>query len=846
MAQCVKQKGLPPLRFAGVMPDGIHPKGSADRREWKEKAVEVWETPSQEKNSTRNEEKENERETPTRKESPTCSRIDAEPLDGEKAEETRRGGRYGEQRSDDGKRRSSVAASQQNEIIEAETNEFRKANQVTVRGRGVPTPILGLYDAYFPECVAEAAYALSYGPLTALQSQCWPVALHGRDLLAIAHTLAPANEQAYLLPAIVHALHQPVRSTGHGPVVLVLVPNREVAEKIQRLVSDLEKYTDVRSVCLCSGDWKQRQLKRLKKASYGMWVATPSPDRMLAMGFEKTLRSIAALVRPDRQTLIFANSGSREIENLADCLINDYVQVSIGRCKLVEDKLVEQIVIIFEKAHKLERLVALLQDILREKEDKVIVFVETRLMVDEMVLELRHGDWSVVGIHGAKARDERQKALDAFKSGSSSILVLTDVAAQRLDVDRVRFVVHYDRPANADVYVNRVNCASGYDARHAKELVSHLLDSGEKIHPRLLEIAEGASRSYDAIIISNKVPLSATGQSRRRRPQRSRFFHGKCCIRPTDMWWFDMPKQERRPNWKNVQLQPFEKNLYEEHQATASRSMADVEGYRKANGVSVKGRDVPKPILALEESNFPDFIVKVIEAGWDYTNFLGIAETGSHKTLAYLLPAVIHRHEGPIAALLAPTSELAKQIHTLASELGKRTAVRSVCAANGERKKSKYAELHGGCHTFVATPRCLIEFLEEGQWKVEEITLKLRKRGRPAMSLHCKKEKKERDWILSMFNSCGESVLVTTDMAVQDLVLPDVRLVVNYDCPDCSKVYVHRSRHAQRSDEPSMVHTFLVPSQHFQARTLVEILRDARQPGSHELYELAKNVHSKR
>ncbi|KAH7935453.1 hypothetical protein HPB52_008071 [Rhipicephalus sanguineus] len=230
-------------------------------------------------------------------------------------------------------------------------------------------------------------------------------------------------------------------------------------------------------------------------------------DRMLAMGFEKTLRSIAALGRPDRQTLIFANSGSREIGDLADCLLNDYVQVSIGRCKLVENQRVEQMVIICEKAHKLERLVALLQDTLREKEDKVIVFVETRLTADEMVLELRHRDWSVVGIHGAKARDERQKALNAFKSGSSSILVLTDVAAQRLDVDRVRFVVHYDRPANADVYVNRVNGASGCDgsemayaflapddARHAKELVSHLLDSGEKIHPRLLEIAEGASR----------------------------------------------------------------------------------------------------------------------------------------------------------------------------------------------------------------------------------------------------------------------------------------------------------------------------------------------------------------
>ncbi|KAH7936097.1 hypothetical protein HPB52_018164 [Rhipicephalus sanguineus] len=457
--------------------------------------------------------------------------------------------------------------------------------------------------------------------------------------------------------------------------------------------------------------------------------------------------------------------------------------------------------------------------------------------------------------------------------------------------------------------------------------------------------------------------------------------HNSDLYRKSKVGWF-----LRKPNWKNIQLQPFEKNLYKEHPATASRSMADVETYRKANGVVVKGRDVPKPIFALEESNFPDFIVKGIEAGRDYAlptpieancwpiafscrNFLGIAETGSHKTLAYVLPAVIHvsqqpprqRHEGPVAVLLAPACELAKQIHSVASELGKHATVRSVCAANGERKKSKYAELQGGCHSFVATPRCLIEFLEEGQvnlhrctylvldevdrmltmgyqrhvlkivelcrpdhqtimwatswqknlkpliedvlddyveisfgttplsventvemtvdvcppddkeaklaellddvlkektyravvfadtkWKVEEITLKLRKRGWPAMSLHCMKQKKERDWILSMFNSCGESVLVTTDMAVQDLVLPDVRLVVNYDCPDCSKVYAHRSRHAQRSDEPSMVHTFLVPSQYFQAQTLVEILRDARQPVSHELYALVKNVHSKR
>ncbi|XP_037528579.1 probable ATP-dependent RNA helicase DDX5 [Rhipicephalus sanguineus] len=225
------------------------------------------------------------------------------------------------------------------------------------------------------------------------------------------------------------------------------------------------------------------------------------------MGFEKTLRSVAALVQRDRQTIIFANSGSREIADLADCLLKDYVQVSIGQSKLVENQRVEHTVIVCEEAQKLERLVALLDDILRKKEDKIIVFVETRLAVNKTVLELQLRNWSVLGIHGGKTRDERRRALEALKSGSSSILVVTDLAAQQLDVDHARFVVHYDCPANADAYVSRVNYASHCDgsgtayaflapddARHAKELVSHLLDSGEKVHFRLLEIAEGASR----------------------------------------------------------------------------------------------------------------------------------------------------------------------------------------------------------------------------------------------------------------------------------------------------------------------------------------------------------------
>ncbi|KAL3194954.1 hypothetical protein MRX96_045796 [Rhipicephalus microplus] len=119
--------------------------------------------------------------------------------------------------------------------------------------------------------------------------------------------------------------------------------------------------------------------------------------------------------------------------------------------------------------------------------------------------------------------------------------------------------------------------------------------------------------------------------------------------------------------------------------------MAEVEACRNAYGVSVKVDDVLKPILALEESNFLDFIVRGIKAQGEHTsptcieahcwsialsgrNFLTKAETGSHKALAYVLPAVIHvRRQSPleergrpIVAVLAPTPKLAKQVHNVA------------------------------------------------------------------------------------------------------------------------------------------------------------------------------------
>ncbi|KAL1463907.1 hypothetical protein MTO96_043139 [Rhipicephalus appendiculatus] len=371
--------------------------------------------------------------------------------------------------------------------------------------------------------------ALDYGPITVAQSQCWPIALAGRDLLAVISGKSGENSWSYLIPAIVHVISQPAPQDVDGPYVLVLVPTRQSALQVHRRVTYFEKYTAVHSVCLCSGDWKERQLKKLSKASFQIWIATPSRllsfvedgkvslagsctflvldevDTMLALGFEKKLRTIASLVGPTRQTLMFAASRPRALIHIAEDLLEDYVQVGVGRSKTVEN--VEHIVVFCEKTEKMKHLVALLEEVVDDEDDKVIVFAGNKLSVEEIVTDLRLQDWSAVGIHGAKSRLEREWALDGLRSGVASVLVMTDVATQRVvDVGAVRCIVNYENPASGDVYATRVSYASrsqssgsAYtflapdDARSARELVSYLVDAGQKVHPRLRAIAKCTS-----------------------------------------------------------------------------------------------------------------------------------------------------------------------------------------------------------------------------------------------------------------------------------------------------------------------------------------------------------------
>jgi ATP-dependent RNA helicase DDX5/DBP2 len=156
---------------------------------------------------------------------------------------------------------------------------------------------------------------------------------------------------------------------------------------------------------------------------------------------------------------------------------------------------------------------------------------------------------------------------------------------------------------------------------------------------------------------------------------------------------------------------------------------------------------VPNPIQAFDEAVIPDYVSSEIKnqgfekptaiqaQGWPIalsgTNMVGIAMTGSGKTLGYILPAIVHINhqpalsdprEGPIVLVLAPTRELAQQIQTVATDFGNSSYVRNTCLFGGSPKFRQAMDLRRGSEIVIATPGRLIDFLEEGTIALSRVT----------------------------------------------------------------------------------------------------------------------------
>ncbi|KAI0556801.1 ATP-dependent RNA helicase DBP2 [Gracilaria domingensis] len=417
---------------------------------------------------------------------------------------------------------------------EEEVRAFRDAKEITVIGRDVPKPTTTFEEASFPEYVLEQINSCGFESPTPIQTQSWPVALAGRDVIGIAQT-GSGKTCAYILPAIVHINAQEYLRRGDGPIVLVLAPTRELAVQIREECSKFGRSSRIKNTCVYGGVPKRQQAMDLERG-VEIVIATPGrlidflesgktnlrrvtylvldeADRMLDMGFEPQLRAIVGQIRPDRQTLMFTATWPKEVVSISrEFLKEEPVQIQIGSTELTANKDITQYVEICEDYDKKRLLFSKLEEI-RSRSNapefpRVLIFTETKRKADEICSDLQYERFSSTAVHGDKSQSERDRALADFKSGRSPIMVATDVAARGLDVKGVQCVINFDFPNNVEDYVHRIGRTgragakgtsytffTNNNSKNAKELITLMRDAEQEVPQKLEELARYAKPS---------------------------------------------------------------------------------------------------------------------------------------------------------------------------------------------------------------------------------------------------------------------------------------------------------------------------------------------------------------
>ena len=329
-------------------------------------------------------------------------------------------------------------------------------------------------DLKLIEPILKALKDQNYIEPTEIQSKSIPLVLSGDDVLGSAQT-GTGKTAAFAIPIIQHLVnghqnHQKNRKISS----LIVTPTRELAIQIEENFKAYSKYTKLKTTVIFGGVSQHGQTRALSNG-IDILVATPGrlldlmnqgfisinavkyfvldeADRMLDMGFIHDIKKIIAKLPKNRQSLFFSATMPQNILDLSRQILVNPEKVAVNAVSSAADT-IQQYLYTTNKKNKKELLLHILKD---SKLDQVLLFSRTKHGADKIVRNLKKKNINCAAIHGDRNQNQRQRALKDFKEGKIRILVATDIAARGIDISKLRYVINYDIPNEAETYVHRI------------------------------------------------------------------------------------------------------------------------------------------------------------------------------------------------------------------------------------------------------------------------------------------------------------------------------------------------------------------------------------------------------
>lgn len=323
----------------------------------------------------------------------------------------------------------------------------------------------------------RAIRELGYVRPTKIQSISIPIARRGKDICGAAIT-GSGKTAAFLIPILERLLNRDSQSVA-AIRVLILLPTRELAVQCQQVLQSLARYTSIRS-SLAVGGLPLRPQEADLRSKPDIVIATPgrlidhltnSPtvtlasveilvldeaDRMLEIGFNDELNEIIRMAPVKRQTMLFSATMTDDVQKLVRLSLNAPVKLFVDEKNAVAQTLTQQFIRIREHRESSRDAIVLALCKSIAKGERTIVFVPHKPVAHRLKIIFGLASLQCAELHGNLSQQDRLTSLNAFKVGSASFLVATDVASRGLDIANVNTVINYSMPAEYTTYLHRV------------------------------------------------------------------------------------------------------------------------------------------------------------------------------------------------------------------------------------------------------------------------------------------------------------------------------------------------------------------------------------------------------
>ncbi|XP_024361461.1 eukaryotic initiation factor 4A-3 isoform X1 [Physcomitrium patens] len=319
------------------------------------------------------------------------------------------------------------------------------------------------------EDLLRGIYAYGFEKPSAIQQRAVMPIISGRD--AIAQAQSGTGKTSMIALAVCQMIDTATREVQ----ALILSPTRELAAQTEKVILAIGDFMNVQAHACIGGKSIGEDIRKLE---YGVHVVSGTPgrvydmikrrtlrtrsikllildesDEMLSRGFKDQIYDVYRYLPPELQVVLVSATLPHEILEMTNKFMTDPVRILVKRDELTLEGIKQFFVAVEREEWKFDTLCDLYDTLTITQ---AVIFCNTKRKVDWLTEKMRSNNFTVSAMHGDMPQKERDAIMAEFRSGTTRVLITTDVWARGLDVQQVSLVINYDLPNNRELYIHRI------------------------------------------------------------------------------------------------------------------------------------------------------------------------------------------------------------------------------------------------------------------------------------------------------------------------------------------------------------------------------------------------------